>query len=71
VHRLEAEYWNRVDFVYLDREASANSDVVRQFGINGQPIFVFLDANGNELQRWFGAVAPETLRAAFDSYLAG
>jgi thioredoxin-like negative regulator of GroEL len=52
VHRLEAEYWGKVDFVYLDREASMNADIVRQFDIRYQPVFILVDADGNEITRW-------------------
>jgi len=52
VHRLEAEYWGKVDFVYLDREAAMNADLVDQFGIRYQPVFILVDADGNELTRW-------------------
>jgi len=67
VHRLEDEYWNRVDFVYLDREDDGNSDVVREYGISGQPVFILLDASGSEVQRWFGRVDVNTLRDAMDA----
>jgi len=52
VHRLEAEYWGKVDFVYLDRENPANAEIVNQFGIRYQPVFILVDAEGNELTRW-------------------
>ena len=52
VHRLEAEYWGEVDFVYLDRENPANAEIVNQFGIRYQPVFILVDAEGNELTRW-------------------
>jgi thioredoxin-like negative regulator of GroEL len=71
VHRLEEEYWGRIEFLYLDRENSANSDVVEQFGISGQPVFILLAPDGSEIQRWFGSPDPAEFRAAFDSYLAG
>ncbi len=70
VHGLEAEYWGTLDFVYLDREAPANSELVATYGISSQPIFILVDADGNEIQRWFGIVPEETLRGAFDDYLA-
>jgi thiol-disulfide isomerase/thioredoxin len=70
IHALEAEYWGKLDFVYLDREAPANSEVVATYGIASQPIFILVDANGNEVERWFGTVPEDTLRAAFDDYLA-
>lgn len=52
VHRLEAEYWGEVDFVYLDRENPANAEIVNQFGIRYQPVFILVDVEGNELTRW-------------------
>lgn len=66
VHELEAEYWGTVDFVYLDREAPANADVVEQFGISYQPVFVLLDPSGSEVARWF-AFDEADLRAELDS----
>ena len=49
VHGLEADYWGRIDFVYIDREAAANQDVVQRFGITSQPIFIFLAPDGTEI----------------------
>ena len=71
MHGLEAEYWGEIDFVYLDREAAANAEVVQAYGATSQPIFVLVAPDGTEIQRWFGAPSPDELRAAFDSYLAG
>ena len=71
VHGLEAEYWERIDFVYLDRENGDNRDVVERYGISGQPIFILVAPDGSEVQRWFGAPSPDDFRAAFDAYLSG
>jgi thioredoxin-like negative regulator of GroEL len=70
VHGLEAEYWGEVDFLYLDREAAANADVVQSFGISYQPVFVFLAPDGTEVQRFFGGMSEADLRQALDSLLA-
>ncbi|NDJ52792.1 MAG: thioredoxin family protein [Chloroflexi bacterium] len=70
VHRLENEFWGPIDFVYLNREAPENRDVTQQFGISYQPVFVLLDENGNEVQRWFGSQTEETLRSDLTAYLA-
>ena len=69
VHGLEADYWGRVDFVYLDREAAANADVVQRFGISSQPIFIFLSADGTEIERSFGYLDETQLRASLDGLL--
>ena len=71
VHRLEEEYWNQVDFVYLDREDSENSGVVERFGIRAQPVFILIAADGSEIQRWFGRVDADTLRTALDGVSGG
>jgi thioredoxin-like negative regulator of GroEL len=67
VHELEAEYWGKVDFVYLDRESAANRDVVEQYGIFGQPIFILIQPDGSEIQRWFGTVDLDAVRQALDA----
>lgn len=72
VHGLEAEYWGEVDFVYLDREANSNSDIVQKFGIFGQPVLIFLAPDGETIiKQWFGRVDAATLSAEFDAYLEG
>ena len=71
MHGLEAEYWGRVDFLYINRELPANREVVDAYQIRSQPVIVLLDANGNEVQRLFGGISESELRAVLDSLLAG
>lgn len=52
VHRLEAAYWGEVDFVYIDREAPGNADVVDRYGIRYQPVFILVEPDGTEIERW-------------------
>jgi thioredoxin-like negative regulator of GroEL len=70
VHGLEAEYWGKVDFLYLDREAAANADVVRNFGISYQPVFIFLAPDGTEVERFFGGLSEQDLRQNLDDLIA-
>ena len=70
VHGLEAEYWGQIDFVYIDRENPDNTTVVNAYGIASQPIFILINPDGTEAQRWFGAPSADTFREAFDTYLA-
>ncbi len=70
VHRLEAEYWGQVDFVYIDRENPDNQSVTQRFGIRGQPVFILLSPDGAEVERLFGYVSEEDLRSALDGILA-
>lgn len=67
VHGLEGDYWGQVDFIYIDRENVNNQQVTQQFGINSQPIIVLLDAQGNEVERFFGLVGEAELRTALDA----
>lgn len=68
MHGLEAEYWGRIDFVYLDREAPDNKSVVNLYGISYQPVFILVEPDGTEVQRW-AAITGDELRAALDAYL--
>ncbi len=70
VHGLEAEYWGRIDFIYLDIDNAANLDVMQRYGFTSQPLFVLVEADGTEVQRWYGYVQASDLRAAFDALLA-
>lgn len=70
VHSLEAEYWERIDFLYYDREHSPNEDLVDRFQVRGQPVFFLLSPEGEIIEQWFGTVPSQDLVAAFDSYLA-
>ncbi|MGB1249088.1 MAG: hypothetical protein ACPG8W_00530 [Candidatus Promineifilaceae bacterium] len=65
VHGLEEEHDGEIDFVYVDREDPANAEIVGKYGIKAQPIFILLDADGNEVQIWFGVVTPEQFEDAF------
>jgi thioredoxin-like negative regulator of GroEL len=70
VHGLEAEYWGRVDFVYIDREDRANAKVVQAYGVRYQPVFLFIEPDGTIIESWAGAPAEAQLRQALDDYLA-
>ena len=66
MHGLEAEYWGRVDFVYLDREDPKNAEVVALFGIKYQPVFILLTPDGQEIKRWY-AYEEADFRASMDA----
>ena len=69
VHGLEVEYFNRINFVYLDVDDNANSDFLKQLGYRYQPHFMLIDGQGTVLQQWLGPVGVGDFRAAFDSQL--
>jgi len=69
VHGLEVEYFDRLNFVYLDVDDPANADNLKKLSYRYQPHFFLVDGEGNVLQQWLGPVKAEDFRSAFDSYL--
>jgi thiol-disulfide isomerase/thioredoxin len=69
VHGLEAEYWDRVDFVYLDIDDPANREAMNEYGFTAQPYFVLIEADGTVVQTWFGYTEADTFRTGLDSVL--
>ena len=69
VHGLEAEYTDRLNFIYLDLDDGANTDILSFLGFKYQPHFFLVDGQGNVLQQWLGPVSAEDFRSAFDTYL--
>ncbi len=69
VHRLEAEFWGEIDFVYLDQYDAANREVLDLYGVRGRPTFVLIDSDGTAVERWFGAIDEAQIRALLTEYL--
>ena len=69
VHGLEAEFYGKVNFVFLDVDDPDNDEFKRTLGFRGQPQFFLLDENGEILQQWYGSVSVENFRTAFNNAL--
>lgn len=69
VHKLEAEYWDRIDFVYLDIDDTANQSAMDQYGYIAQPYFVLVDSEGNVAEQWYGSRSEADLRASLEALL--
>jgi thioredoxin-related protein len=65
VHGLEAKYFGKVNFFFLDADDPATKDYQQKFGFQYQPYFVLLDAGGKEVKRWTGFVNQEEFETAF------
>jgi thioredoxin-related protein len=65
VHGLEAEYYGKVQFTYLDADDQATKDFQRSLGLAYHPEFYLLDGAGNVLQKWFGFVSADDFRSVF------
>ncbi len=66
VGELKTQFGNRVDFQEINREDPANAAIVAKYGVNVQPIFVFLDRNGNLVSKIIGGTDKATLTAALN-----
>jgi len=69
VHGLEARYFGRVKFTYLDADDANTFDFQRTLGFNYQPEVYLLDGEGNVLQKWVGYTSEEEFEAVFAQYV--
>jgi hypothetical protein len=69
VHGLEAEYYGRIKFNYLDADDPNTLNFQRELGFVYQPEFYLLDANGNVLKKLIGPVSENEFRSLFDETL--
>jgi hypothetical protein len=69
VHGLEAKYFGRIQFTYLDADDLRTSDFQRTLGFYYQPEVYLLDANGNVLQKWVGYTSEAEFEAVFAQYI--
>jgi len=65
VHGLEAKYFGKIGFAFLDIEDSRNADLMKEFDFRYQPMFVLVDGDGTLVKTWFGAVSAEDFEAEF------
>jgi hypothetical protein len=63
VHGLEAEYGDRVNFVYLDIDDPDTLPFKQQLGYIYQPHLFLLDGEGNVLEQWVGFTTGGQLEA--------
>ena len=69
VHGLEAEYYGKVRFSYLDIDDSLNEKFMRALGAITRSEFYLVDADGNILYRWYGYTDASSFREQFDQAL--
>ena len=69
VHGLEAKYFGKIQFSYLDADDSNTLDFQRTLGFRYQPEVYLLDAEGNVLQKWVGYTSEEEFEAVFAQYV--
>jgi thioredoxin-related protein len=69
VHGLEAKYYGKIKFSYLDADDSRTDGFQRALGFRYQPEFYLLDANGNLLKKWVGFVPEDQFETVFTQYV--
>jgi thioredoxin-related protein len=69
VHGLEAKYFGKIKFTYLDADDPNTREFQRALGFNYQPEFYLLDGQGNLLQKLVGYVSQDQFEATFAQYL--
>lgn len=69
VHGLEAKYFGRIQFTYLDADDSRTRDFQRTLGFYYQPEVYLLDGNGNLLKKWVGYTSQEEFEEEFAKYV--
>ena len=69
VHGLEAKYFGRIRFTYLDADDVNTRTFQQQLGFFYQPEVYLLDGDGNVLQKWVGFTPEEEFESVFAQYL--
>jgi thioredoxin-related protein len=69
VHGLEAEYFGRVKFSFLDADDPQTDVFQKTLGFYYQPEFYFLDADGNLIKKLIGYLQEDEFRSMFDASL--
>ena len=69
VHGLEAKYYGKIKFAFLDADDPQTDEFQRALGFYYQPEFYLLDANGNVLKKFVGYVSQEEFEAEFAKYI--
>ena len=69
VHGLEAKYFGRINFVYLDADDRDTFPFQQQLGFRYQPEIYLLDGDGNVLKKWVGFTSEQELEEEFAKHL--
>ena len=69
VHGLEAKYFGKIKFTYLDADDPQTIVFQQALGFYYQPEVYLLDANGNILQKWVGFTSEEEFESVFAQYV--
>lgn len=69
VHGLEATYFGKIKFSYLEISDPLTYDFQSYLGYRVRPSFYLLDGNGNILYQWIGYVTQDQFESVFAQYV--
>lgn len=69
VHGLEAEYYGKIKFSYLDIDDPRTEPFMRVLAAITRSEFYLLDGDGNILYRWYGYTEASSFREQFENAL--
>jgi hypothetical protein len=69
VHGLEAEYFGKIKFSFLDADDPNTQAFQRALGFQYQPELYLVDANGNVLKKFIGFTSQEDLVSEFSKHV--
>ena len=69
VHGLEAKYFGRIKFSYLDADDPNTFDFQRTLGFRYQPEIYLLDGDGNLLKKWVGYTTDQQFEEVFAQFV--
>ena len=69
VHGLEAEYYGKIKFSYLDADDPSTDVFQRELGFYYQPEFYLLADDGKVIQKLVGYISEDEFRSLFDENL--
>jgi len=69
MNKLELEYGDQINFIYLDIDNPANDQLKKLLKYKTAPQFLILDATGNVIKQWEGYVDESELIQSIESLL--
>lgn len=69
VHGLEAKYFGKIQFTYLDADDPRTYDFQQELGFYYQPEVYFLDPNGVVLMKWVGFTSETDFESVFTQFV--
>jgi hypothetical protein len=71
VHGLEAQYGDKIHFIYLDIDDPKNDEFKKALNYYYRPTIYLLDKDGKVLQQWLGPVTKDQLEPALKDAMKG